>query len=217
LYDQTTCTSISGVARITTHLHLVVVYNRNKYGQASPEQIATATTSTRASHPLAYPRISASKTTDQAMAPEAQASCAVCGEPALYVCSGCKLDTSLRQYCGKACQTKDWPTHKKACKYAQNAILEKRLERVAEVVKQAYYSFRKNTWDKPIDNIEDREDALVIHYGAQFEQSKYFAKFPQHLMPTKQVKDAVLCLLMCNEPLAYMYSVVVKLLKGNAQ
>ncbi|KAM3153659.1 hypothetical protein ABEW05_005901 [Botrytis cinerea] len=46
--------------------------------------------------------------------------CAVCGEydGKILRCSRCHS----REYCGKDCQTQDWPTHKKSCK-RQNFIL----------------------------------------------------------------------------------------------
>jgi len=151
------------------------------------------------------------------MAPEGQAAtCALCGEPANNKCSGCKSDTLSRQYCSKICQKKDWPTHKKACNDAQNANLEGKLARVAEIVQQAYYDFRENTWDLHLVKIDDGDDALVVYDGEVPERSHPFTAFPQHLFSNEQTKHAVICMLMCNEPLAWMHSIIYKLLKGIA-
>ena len=38
--------------------------------------------------------------------------CALCGEPAPSLCSGCRFVS----YCGAECQRKDWPEHKILCK-----------------------------------------------------------------------------------------------------
>ena len=110
---------------------------------------------------------------------------------------------------------KDWPTHKKACKDAQNAHLEKKLARVAEIIQQAYYDFRENTWDTSIIKIEDRDDALVIYDGDALKKKKYFINFPHHLIADDRTKKAVLCALVCNEPTAWMHDILIGLLHGN--
>ena len=110
---------------------------------------------------------------------------------------------------------KDWPAHKKTCKDAQNAILEKKLTRVAEISQQAYYDFRENTWDTSIIKIEDRDDALVIYDGDALKKKKYFIEFPQHLIANDRTKKAVLCAWVCNEPMAWMHDTLVGLLEGN--
>jgi hypothetical protein len=148
------------------------------------------------------------------MATNAEEACTVCGEPAHMRCGACKSDTSSRHYCGKACQAKDWPTHKKACKDAQNANLEKKLARVAEIVQQAYYEFRENTWDTPVIKIDDRYDALVIYDGDMLKKSKYFLKFPHHLVANDRTKKAMLCAWVCNEPMAWMHDTLLALLEG---
>jgi hypothetical protein len=126
--NPTTLASILGVLCLPTHLHLVVAYDRNKYRPPPPTQLATTRTRTLIHIAITtYPYILVSQTKPPTMATGAEAACVVCGGPAHNKCGACKLDTSSRHYCGKACQVKDWPTHKKACKDIQNTNLEKKL------------------------------------------------------------------------------------------
>ncbi|KAE8859120.1 hypothetical protein PTNB73_08600 [Pyrenophora teres f. teres] len=148
------------------------------------------------------------------MASKIQKSCAVCGKPANSKCTGCKTDSISRHYCGAACQKNDWPTHKTACKAAQDMRLEKSLARVADIIQRGYYEFRQNTWDTPILMVEDRDDALVITDGVMLDKSKYFISFPQHMVTSERTKAAMLCAWMCNEPLAFMHDLVTDLVKG---
>ncbi|KAH6868789.1 hypothetical protein BKA58DRAFT_201121 [Alternaria rosae] len=148
------------------------------------------------------------------MAPEVQAACVVCGEPANNKCSACKSDTTSRQYCSKVCQVKDWSAHKKACKDAQNTNFEKKLARVAEIVQQAYYKFRENTWDTPVIKIDDRDDALLIYDDVMLNKKKYSIDFPHHLGTNDRSKKAILCAWACNEPMAWLHDTLVGLLEG---
>ena len=151
------------------------------------------------------------------MATGAEAVCVVCGEPAHSKCSACKLNTSLRHYCGKACQVKDWPTHKKACKDIQNADLEKKLTRVANIAQQGYYDFRKNTWDIPIvkvDRLGNNDLVLYISIPLSASRARYIIEFPQHLVSDKLTENAMLCAFVRSEPAAWMYSMIGELTKG---
>ncbi|CAN9376582.1 unnamed protein product [Alternaria alternata] len=110
----------------------------------------------------------------------AEAACVVCGEPAHNKCGACKLDTSSQ-----------------ACKDIQNANLEKKLTRLAAILQQGYYDFRKNTWDRRIVKVERlRNDDLVLHEADRVRgiNAKYFLQFPQKLVPDKRTGNAVLCL-----------------------
>ncbi|KAI4948363.1 hypothetical protein J4E91_005785 [Alternaria rosae] len=113
-------------------------------------------------------------------------------------------------------EVKDWSAHKKACKDAQNTNLEKKLARVAEIVQQAYYKFRENTWDTPVIRIEDRDDALLIYDDVMLNKKKYFIDFPHHLVTNDRSKKAILCAWACNEPMAWLHDTLVGLLEGNA-
>jgi hypothetical protein len=137
----------------------------------------------------------------------ASSNCAVCDNPAPNKCGGCKT----RTYCSKVCQANDWPKHKATCK---DIVLSQALERAAAITQQAYLKFRENTWDTPIDRIEDSVDALVIYDGVATNRLAYFVDFPHQLMPNDQAKMAVLTMLTCDEPLAWMHNMFDKLTKG---
>lgn len=141
------------------------------------------------------------------MAPQASSQCVVCSKLASDKCGSCRAHV----YCGKECQTIDWPKHKHICK---NIQLEKNLERAAAIVQPAYLNFRENTWDTPIVKIEDSKDALVTYDGVQLSKKNYFVDFPHKLIRNKQTKMAVLCTLACNEPLAWMHNILQGLLQG---
>jgi hypothetical protein len=114
----------------------------------------------------------------------------------------------------KACQASDWPTHKKNCKNLQNAHLEKVLARVADIVQQAYYDFRRNTWDFDVVKVEEHSDALVIYEEDLHEKKEYFIKFPSHLLKDERNAKSVLCTYTCNEPFAWMHKLLYLLLQG---
>jgi hypothetical protein len=143
------------------------------------------------------------------MAPDPSSKCAICGDPITSKCSGCKS----KLYCGKACQAKDWRNHKKFCKDLQ---LEKTLRRVAELIHQAYLTFRENTFNTPIIKIEETKDALVIYDGDHLARPEYFVNFPYHLIKDDAMKNAVLCWCTCNEPFAWMHSLILKLVDGTS-
>lgn len=91
------------------------------------------------------------------------------------------------------------------------------MERAAAILQQAFLNFRENTWDTPIAKIDIKEDALVIYDGVQPTKQKYFVDFPHQLVKGKETKMAVLCTLACNEPLAWMLSLLRELLKGRSR
>jgi len=109
---------------------------------------------------------------------------------------------------------KDWPTHKKACKDAQNANLEKELARIARIVQWAYYNFRERTWAVRLSDIEDRADALIFHRGEMPNELGYLVKFPQHLVTDDSTKAAMLCAWSCDEALAWMHDLLAGLAEG---
>ncbi|KAI4654970.1 uncharacterized protein J4E78_007149 [Alternaria triticimaculans] len=130
-------------------------------------------------------------------------------------CPKVTLDLAKIEEEHKGPGVKDWPIHKKACKDAQNVNLEKKLARVAEVIQQAYYDFRENTWDRPIIKVEDRDDVLVIYEGDYQKKSKNFIRFPRHLVTNDRTKKAMLCAWVCNEPMIWMHDTVLGALRGN--
>ncbi|UPX17777.1 uncharacterized protein EKO05_0008115 [Ascochyta rabiei] len=134
--------------------------------------------------------------------------CAVCKTSTTNKCTGCKTHT----YCSKDCQAKDWSAHKVLCKDTQ---LERKLARVAEVVHEAYLTFRENTWDGVITKVEDKEDALIIHDGNNWGNPQHFTAFPHDVVPnSRRAKLGVLTAWTCDEPYAFMDTLIVKLLDG---
>jgi hypothetical protein len=140
--------------------------------------------------------------------------CVVCGDPAYSRCSGCKSDSYVHHYCGEACQTKDWPTHKKVCEDLQNFHLEKLLARIADIVQQAFYNFRERTNVHPIVRVQDRGDSVVIYHGEPTGAPKLFRNFPRHLINDERVRDSVLCSDGCSAAAAWMYGLLARLLEG---
>jgi hypothetical protein len=137
----------------------------------------------------------------------ASSTCAFCDKAASRKCTGCKTYV----YCGKECQSSDWRKHKIICK---DVLLSQALERAAGIIHQAFLGFSENTWDTPIVKIEDKEDELVIYDGVASQRPTQFIDFPHHLIKNDRVKMAVLCMLKCNEPLAWMHNMFVELTKG---
>ncbi|EMD87567.1 hypothetical protein COCC4DRAFT_192864 [Bipolaris maydis ATCC 48331] len=147
------------------------------------------------------------------MACEIQKICVVCGKSATSRCPDCKSDTYSRYYCGKSCQKTDWPKHKEACQGTRDQRLEKKLERIADILEQVYYDFRKNTWDTSVATVMVRDDCVEV-YPNDSEERSMFVKFPEHLAINEQTRNAILCAASCNEPLAYLNEMVIAVLKG---
>jgi hypothetical protein len=99
------------------------------------------------------------------MAIEAPASnvCVTCGQPATTHCAGCAdVDINgartLTLYCGKACQNKDWSTHKKACQAAQGL---RKLFRAAELIQETFYAVRAEAFDLTINKLGRDQDGKL--------------------------------------------------------
>jgi hypothetical protein len=85
----------------------------------------------------------------------------------------------------------------------------------AEIIEEAYLTFRKNTWETSITKIEDREDALVIHDGKPFDDPQGFVKFPDDVVPNnKRAQLGVLTAWTCHEPYAFTATLIEKSLSG---
>ncbi|KAF1358101.1 hypothetical protein EJ07DRAFT_180294 [Lizonia empirigonia] len=118
--------------------------------------------------------------------------CAVCSKPTTNKCLGCRTQS--------------------ICKEAQ---LEKTLARVAEVVHEAYLTFRENTWGFPIIRVDDKEDALIIYTGSPWDNPQWFREFPHAVVPpNRRAKLGVLTAWTCDEPYAFLHTLIVKLLQG---
>ena len=143
------------------------------------------------------------------MAQVPDSKCSHCGEPATNKCLGC----GIHVYCGKDCQTLDWPTHKAICK---ELCLQNAVERAVDTIQKVYLDFRENTFDNLIIKVEVQKDQLILYYGESRKKPKggFFAAFPNHLIEDRSVKNAALCTLMANEPLAFLHEIIAYLLKG---
>lgn len=134
-------------------------------------------------------------------------------------CQTCGIATSNRctrchkvAYCDGVCQGHDWPNHRDDCKDNQ---LGDALQRVAEIVHEAYLTFRENTWDITIDRVEVHDDSLTIHDGDLRPNTRCFTAFPNNLIGNNyEVKMAVLTAWMCNEPYAFLHNFIMKLVQG---
>lgn len=140
------------------------------------------------------------------MTEDARTKCSHCGEPATLKCSSCKIHV----YCGTDCQKPDWARHKTTCK---EITLERTIERCADTLQRAYLDFREITYDNHIAKVEVKDDRVLIYDGPiEMKKSGVFAGFPNHLVTEKNVKMAMLCFLMCNEPIALVFKMLSKLL-----
>lgn len=140
--------------------------------------------------------------------------CALCGNPTSTKCGACESTTYSRYYCSKDCQVKDWPDHKTECKEHQILYLEKPLKRIAEIVQQAYYDFRMNTWDTPITRVVEGDSVLILQDELLRDEEKFFVKFPGHLTESERTKKTMLCSWIYKETTAWMYNLILGLVKG---
>lgn len=176
--------------------------------QAYPSCYKSTTLRSPSSETIHSQNFTTTRNAASAMSDDDNAQCTVCHARSTKKCAGCKV----RTYCSKACQVKDGPAHKKPCSDLQ---LELMLARVAAVVQDAYLTFRKNTWDTTIIKIEDRDDALLIHDGNPWDSPQGFVRFPDNMVPdNKRAQLGVLTAWTCDEPYAFMNTLIVKLLHG---
>jgi hypothetical protein len=117
----------------------------------------------------------------------------------------------MHVYCNKACQKEGWKAHKNVCNDIQ---LGKVIERAADITQKAYLSFREHTFDNVLVMVKNEGSQLVMYDGDQRTRSSLFLPFPNDRIDTISAKNGVLCYLMCNEPLAFMKTLVARLLLG---
>lgn len=136
--------------------------------------------------------------------------CQSCGSAATNRCTRCHKVA----YCNRDCQQQDWKlNHRDACKDNQ---LEDALQRVAEIVLEAYLTFRENTWDTPIDRVEVCSRGLTIYDGDQRLNTRYFTAFPNNIVgDDEEVKKSVLTAWACEEPYAFLHNLIMSFLKGD--
>lgn len=135
-------------------------------------------------------------------------SCQNCGSSTTYTCSHCEGT----RYCNGSCQDQDKTVHKQIC----DRELGLALERVAQILQGAYLAFRENTFDTPIREVISALDKLTVYDGDQAQNTTYFTAFPNHLVQNSASdKMALLTAWTCNEPYAFLHSLIVKLLRGS--
>jgi hypothetical protein len=135
--------------------------------------------------------------------------CTSCSNLTAKLCTRC----GQSPYCGLDCQRRHWRFHRNTCKDNQ---LEKALQRVAEVILEAYLGFRENTWHIDIDRIEvdDNTQTLTVYDGNR-ENLDYFTKFPNHLVQDRpQLKVTMLSAWHGSEPYGSLHYLTMKLLHG---
>lgn len=135
--------------------------------------------------------------------------CNGCGTPTTDRCTRC----GKSPYCGPDCQKQHWALHRDDCKDNQ---LEKSLERAAEILHEAYLTFRQNTWDRSLINrIVDSNQTMTIHAGAVENKPRWFTTFPSHLaLNNQEMKMALLSAWNCAEPYGFLHTLITKLLGG---
>jgi hypothetical protein len=135
--------------------------------------------------------------------------CVVCRKPATYPPHKCKNCSSLT-YCRTHCRSKTPAEY-------DDAILEKKVERVASILKEAYLTFRENTWCSVLRKVEDKGDKLVMTMDYGVNNPAHFVRFPSHLLPPgEHVKAGILMSTRCDEALARTHFLSVKLLQSKS-
>jgi hypothetical protein len=92
------------------------------------------------------------------------AECANCGIQATMRCAGCMVapdyhlgDAMAIVYCGRDCQTKDWPDHKSRCRIMKR---RKKLMRAANILQGALLTYRGILYDIDLTKIEEKDGIL---------------------------------------------------------
>jgi hypothetical protein len=83
-----------------------------------------------------------------------------------------------------------------------------------DIVQQAYYGLCQNTWGTPFIKIDDRSDAWIMYDDDMLRKTKYFLNLLNHLITNRRTRKAILYAWVCNKPLAWMYNLAAKPLKG---
>jgi hypothetical protein len=135
--------------------------------------------------------------------------CLSCGSSTADRCTRC----GESPYCGLDCQRQHWPSHRDTCKDIQ---LAQALQRVADILLEAYLAFRENTWHIDVNRVEvDEKTHTITVYDDNKENPGYFTKFPEHLVEGKpELRMAVLSAWHGSEPYGSLHVLTVKLLQG---
>jgi endonuclease I len=153
------------------------------------------------------------------MAIEAPASnvCVTCEQPATTHCAGCAdVDVNgartLTLYCGKACQNKDWSTHKKACQAAQG---HKKLFKAAELIQETFYVVRAEAFDLRITKLGRDQDGKLHIFDKAAKSRGYVERAAAWTEGDIDIKHAVLSFSAGGCAYSHLlYQLGVKALKG---
>ena len=95
--------------------------------------------------------------------------CGVCGKPSTSKCSLCKS----AYYCSKACQKRDWKSHKNVCKNSgsngrksKNATNKKNHTKIRLAAAESEPSSRQSPLVMPW-KMEDFPDGIIVHIAIQ--------------------------------------------------
>lgn len=97
--------------------------------------------------------------------------CAICATPAKLCCAACS-STHLKEegisstwYCGKDCQTKDWPAHKIHCKEIRAKVDFRSLKRAARILHALFEQDRRTGFDLSIADATRKGRLLYVKEG----------------------------------------------------
>jgi hypothetical protein len=147
------------------------------------------------------------------------AECANCGTQATMRCAGCMGapdyhlgDAMSIVYCGRNCQTKDWPDHKPHCRIMKR---RKKLLRAAAILQGALLTYRDILYDIDLTKIEEKNGMLYL-YQKQRSITAHVKRgpFPNHLTTNVQHKEAALTINQCTTATALLGRLTRKLLAG---
>ncbi|KAK5163940.1 uncharacterized protein LTR77_010335 [Saxophila tyrrhenica] len=140
--------------------------------------------------------------------------CWTCGKETTKRCSKCAEGmnqedvTTPTYYCGKDCQTADFKAHKAKCR---QATARKQLYRGGDFLQDLFYFFREEAFDIDIVDVKSQHGKLHTYEPAWNNEVTFpYFKFPGHLVTNQEDKFALLTMLCCNEPAAYMHKIVKK-------
>ena len=141
--------------------------------------------------------------------------CVSCNKVAHLYCPNCEYseERGIRLpiwYCGRACQQSSWVDHKKSCLHVARV---NQLYRAARIVQSSFYCFREHLFDLKLTKIEVIGNEIHVHEGAYNE--RLTQEFPERLIPSPAVREAVLTHLSCNDAMFLAHSLFRTLFEGN--
>jgi hypothetical protein len=147
------------------------------------------------------------------------AECANCTIQATMRCAGCVGapdyhlgDAPSIVYCGRNCQTEDWPNHKPYC---HNMKRRKKLLRASTILQAALLTYRDILYDIDLTKIEEKDGMLYLHQKQRSVTAHVKrGPFPNHLTTNVQHKEAALTIDQCTTAMALQSRLTRKLLAG---